>query len=510
MRYIEGINRKRKIAFPEHIDDYIAQDSTVRVIDEFVMSLDMEQLGFEKAVPSEVGRPGYDPRDLLKLYIYGYMNRITSSRRLEAEAKRNVEVIWLLKCIRPDDKTISDFRKNNGDALKKVFKQFVALCKEWNLFGMEVVAVDGSKFRASNSKKNNYNDKSLTRKIKYLDEKIQEYMDETDENDESEKDIHKPSAEEIKARIKELRARKENYEKYKSELKENKVNEISIIDPDARLMATNNNGVDVCYNVQTVVDSKHCLIVDCDVINNPTDYGQLSIMAGRAKEVFGVGSIKALADKGYYSATDLKECESEKIEAYVPKQVNSNSTGEKDYYPDKFKYDKEDNVYVCPAGQKLHPGRIRTVNNNQYQDYKNYRACKNCEFKSKCTTSVKGRTVSRNLEQELLDKIDERTKNNKALVKQRQMIVEHPFGTVKRGWGIYYFLTRGLKSVRTEVSLAFLAYNMKRAINILGIKEIIKRLVAIKWLSNLSVHNISIIWDNICFYYGRNVFYNSI
>ena len=505
MRYIEGINRKRKITFPEYIDDYITEDSAVRVIDEFVMALDIEELGFEKAIPSEFGRSGYDPRDLLKLYIYGYMNRVTSSRRLEAEATRNIEVIWLLRCLKPDDKTISDFRKNNKEAIPKVFKQFVSMCKDWNLFGMEVVAIDGSKFRASNSKKNNFSDKSLARKIKYIDEKIQKYMDETDANDESEKDIRKPSSEDIKQRIKELTARKETYEKYKNELKEKDISQISTTDPDSRLMAVNNNGVDVCYNVQTVVDSKHCLIVDYDVINNPTDHGQLSKMGKRAKEVFRVEGLKALADKGYYNTADLKECELLNIETYVPKQESSNSIGDKQYYHDKFRYDKEENIYVCPAGQKLYPARIRTLEKVKYRDYKNYRVCKNCEFKDKCTKSDKGRTVSRNFEQELLDKVDERTKSNKDLYKKRQMIVEHPFGTIKRGWGMSYFLTKGLKSVKSETSLAFLAYNMKRVINIVGIRQMIKRLEAIKSLSNLYIHNNPIIWVSRRFCYGKNV-----
>jgi transposase len=478
MRYIEGINRKRKIQFPEYIDDYITEDNVVRVIDAFVMSLDMDELGFKNATPLETGRFGYNPRDLLKLYIYGYLNGITSSRKLEAEAKRNIEAIWLLRFLKPDDKTISDFRMNNKAILKNVFKQFVSLCKQWDLFGMELVAVDGSKFRACNSKKNNFNDKKLARKIKYLDEKIKKYMDEIDKNDESEMAIRKPSSEEINKRITELKARKITYEKYKNEISEKKITEISTTDPDARLMAVNNNGVNVCYNVQTVVDSKHCLIVDCDAINNPTDHGQLSKMSKSAKDIFGVKTLKVLADKGYYSTTDLKECECSDIETYVPKQDASNSTGEKEYYRDSFKYCKDENVYVCPVGQKLYPGRLRTVGNNKYRDYKNYKVCKNCQFKDKCTTSTKGRIIARNLEQELLDKVDERTKTNKELYKKRQMIVEHPFGTIKRGIGISHFLTKGLDSVRSEVSLAFLAYNMKRVINILGFKEIMNRLAA--------------------------------
>lgn len=490
MRYIEGVNRKRKIAFPEYIDDYITDDNQVRVIDAFVDSLDLGALGFKKAEDINTGRPGYNPADMLKLFMYGYMTRNTSSRRLEAEAGRNIEVMWLLRKLKPDNRTIAEFRKQNKEAIQKVFRQLVSLCKGWDLFGMEVVAVDGSKFRASNSKKNNFSEKSLNRKLKYIDEKLEEYMSELDKNDEDEVSSRVPDKEEIKKRVKELRRRKETYQKYNDELKEKGINEISTTDPDARQMAVNNNGVDVCYNVQTVVDSKHKLIVDCNVINNPADQGQLSEMAGSAKAVFGVESIKALADKGYYNADDLKVCEKEHIETYVSKQVFSNATGHREFYPDKFKYDKEKNVYICPAGHELGCTRKKVIDEKTKNlNYRNSKACKNCEYKDLCTKNKRGRTITRNIDQDFLDTVDSRTSGNKELYKMRQMIVEHPFGTIKRGWGISYFLTRGLESVKTEASLAFLAYNMVRVINILGVKELLKRLKGLKSSFNLfSLH----------------------
>lgn len=498
MRYIEGIDRKRKIAYPEYIDDYITDDNPVRVIDAFVDALNLEPMGFKNITPSHTGRPGFNPKDLLKLYIYGYMNRITSSRRLESEAIRNVELMWLIRRLRPDYKTIADFRKDNKDAIQSVFKQFVALCKQWDLFGMEVIAVDGSKFRASNSKKNNLNQKSLARKIKYLEEKIQEYMTQINENDRYEESIRRPDAQEIKEKIKELKFRKEQYENVLQELKEEGINEISTIDPEARLMAVNNNGVDVCYNVQTVVDDKHCLIVDINVINNPTDHGQLSEMSIRAMDVFEVDNIKCLADKGYYNADDLKACEKENITTYVAKQVFSNATGERDFYSDKFEYDKEKNVYICPAGYELKCKRKAPIKNDtKYTEYANYEACSKCEYKDKCTTSKKGRRIKRSIDQGFLDSVDDRTSENKELYKRRQMIVEHPYGTVKRGWGLSYFLTRGLRSVKTEVSLAFLAYNMKRVMNILGIKEMIKRLEGLFHPSNLCKLHKNIYWKFI-------------
>lgn len=490
MRYIEGVNRKRRIAFPECIDDYITDNNPVRVIEAFVDSLNLNDLGFKRANASSTGRPGYNPADMLKLFLYGYMNRITSSRRLEVEASRNIELMWLLRKLKPDYRTIAEFRKQNKEAIQKVFHELVSLCKEWNLFSMEVVAVDGSKFRACNSKKNNFNEKSLDRKLKYIDKKLQEYMSEVEQNDDNEVNNRTPDKEEIKKKIGELRRRKETYQAYQDELQDNNNNEISTTDPDARLMAVNNNGKDVCYNVQTVVDSKHKLIVDCNVINNHTDHGQLSEMCKRAKNVFEVNSLKVLADKGYYNADDLRECEKESITTYVSKQVSPNATGEREFYPDKFKYDKERNIYICPTGQELNCIRKKPVDENtKHLKYKNHKACSKCELKDKCTKNKDGRIIARSVNQDFLDIIDQRTSENKELYKTRQMIVEHPFGTVKRGWGLSYFLTRGIESVKTETSLAFLAYNMKRVMNIIGIKEMIERLKGLSYSFNLySLH----------------------
>jgi len=340
-----------------------------------------------------VGRPAYDPRDLLKLYLYGYLNRIRSSRKLEAEAGRNVELMWLLKKLKPDFKTIADFRKDNRKAIKNVFKQFNLLCKEWELFGCEVIAVDGSKFRACNSKRNNYNDKKIKRHLKYLDEKISNYLKELDSNDQEEADTHIPSAEAIKKRIEELKKRKAKYQAMQKEMKEKKIDEISTTDPDARLMKVNNNGVDVCYNVQTAIDQKNKLVVDYDVINNAADQGNLYEMAEKAKETLGVEEINALADKGYYSTSDLKKCEGNEIETYVAKPKNTGSVANPDFHQDRFQYDQEQNIYICPAGQTLYPSRIRKINGVEYQDYKNFRACKQCELKDQCTSSKKGRTI---------------------------------------------------------------------------------------------------------------------
>lgn len=477
MRYIDGIDRNRKIRFPEYIDDFINEENPVRIIDQFVKSLDMKELGFEKAEPSNKGRMPYDPRDLLKLYMYGYMNRIQSSRRLENEAGRNIEVMWLLRKLKPDAKTISNFRKDNKEGIKNVYKSLIKLCKQWDLFGNEVIAVDGSKFRASNSKKNNFNEKKLNRKIKYIEESIDKYEMTADKNDNEETNSRKLTKEEIKQRIAELKTRKNQYVRYKKQMEETGITEISTVDPDSRLMGVNNNGIDVCYNVQTVVDSKYNLIVDYDVINNPTDQGQLSKMSTKAKEVFEVESVKVLADKGYYNAEDLKECESKNIITYIAKQTFANSTGERAFYGDKFIYNKEDNIYLCPMGQTLKCVRKKLIDENtKTLNYKNKNACITCINKSKCTENKNGRTISRSIDQDFLDIVDKRKEENKELYRKRQNIVEHPFANTKRNFTFIQFLTRGLQSVKTEISLTFLGYNLKRIIKIVGGNEVNRRL----------------------------------
>lgn len=478
MPYIQGEDRNQIILFPESIDEYISENSVVRIIDEYIEQLDVEKLGFKFAKSPSVGRPPYNPKDMLKLYIYGYLNRIRSSRRLEHEAIRNIEVMWLLKKVRPDFKTIADFRKDNKKSLKGVFREFNRLCDEWGLFGKEMVAIDGSKFRACNSKRNNFSNKKIDRHIKYIDEKINQYMNDLEENDCIEEVDRKPSAEEIKQRIQELRTRKEIYEGYKAELEESKENELSTMDPDARLMSSNNNGVDVSYNVQATVDAKNKLIADFKVTSNANDLGELDNMALRAKKLFGGKEFTALADKGYYKVEDIKRCAKEGITPYICKQTASNRTGDKDFYPNKFTYDKERDVYICPAGQELYYAidRKRKRKGIIGSDYRNYEACSKCEFKDRCTRSKKGRSIFRHVDQDFLDTVEEQTQENIEAYKLRQMIVEHPFGTIKRAWEASYFLTRGKKSVSAEIGLSFLAYNLKRAINILGVQEILRRL----------------------------------
>ncbi len=467
--------------FPDSIDDYITEENPVRVIDAFVETLDLKALGFKRTDPNTVGHPSYDPKDPLKLYIYGYLNRIRSSRKLEDEAIRNIEVIWLLKKLRPDFKTIADFRKDNKKALKQVFREFTKLCDEWNLFGKELVAIDGSKFRACNSKKNNYSVKKLDRHIKYIEEKIDKYVKELDKEDEIESSDRKPNSKEIAKRLKELNERKDKYQGYKEELRKTGKNEVSTTDQDARLMNNNNNSVDVNYNVQTTVDGKHKLIVDFKVTQSPNDLGELDNMALRAKKLFKGKEFEVLADKGYYVAKDIKKCVDNGITPYVTKQGHSNGTGDKDFYGDKFTYNKDRKIYICPAGKELSYSRTRKKKGKIIgYDYKNYSACKDCEYKSRCTKSVKGRIIFRHVDQDFLDTIDLATELNMEKYRLRQTIVEHPFGTIKRSWGAYYFLTKRKVSVSAEISLSCLSYNLKRTISILGVKEMLRKLEEIR------------------------------
>jgi transposase len=476
MGYIEGEDRNQIILFPESIDEYVSDNNSIRIIDEYIEQLDLKRLGFQRAANPSLGRPPYHPKDMLKLYLYGYLNRVRSSRRLEQEASRNLEVIWLIRKLKPDFKTIADFRKDNQKALKKVFRDFTRLCDEWELFGKELVAIDGSKFRACNSKKNNYSPKKIERHLKYLDEKIEGYLQELDHHDRVESHDRKPDAGEITKRIQQLRDRREKYASYQRKLKQSGENEISTTDPDARLMANHNN-VEVSYNVQTTVDAKHKLIADFKVSQKPNDLGQLAPMAIRAKRLFGDKTFEVLADKGYYKAKDLKKCTENGITVYITKQTYANGTKDQPFYSDQFKYNPTKNVYLCPAGKELPYYRARKKDGKIIgYEYRNYDFCKDCEFKSRCTSVKKGRSICRHADQDFLDRIDLQTKRNMEKYKLRQMIVEHPFGTIKRGWGAYFFLTKRKVSVSTEISLSFLAYNLKRAINILGTEEILRRL----------------------------------
>ena len=478
MGFIQGIDREQAQMFPEYIADYISEDNMVRVIDAFVESLDLREMEFTKARIGGRGAPSYNPKDMLKLYIYGYMEGIRTSRKLEKATYKNIEVIWLIRKLHPDFKTIADFRKENRKQLEEVFKEFNLLCKDWNLYSGGLVAVDGTKFRADNSKRNNFNKKKINRQLKYIEEKIEEYLKALDENDKEPEVKAKYTVEELKQKIETLKERKEFYEDLEQELEDSEDNEISTTDPDARMMDNKKNGLEVNYNVQIAVDEKNKLVLAADVTNKPSDQGHLNDMTQAAKETLGKDEkdeLEVVADKGYYQAKDLKKCDKNGTITYVTHQVYSNSTKNPEYYSDKFKYDLKKDVYICPEGQKLHRVKQRKEKPKKIK-YRNYEACSKCPNKDLCTTAKRGRVINRSQHQDFLDEVDARTTQNMDKYLKRQMIVEHPFGTVKRTMNAGYFLTRGLKSVTAEADLTFLAYNMKRVINILGVKEIIRRI----------------------------------
>ena len=478
MPYITGKDRNQALMFPEYLDDYVNEDNPVRVIDAFVKSLDSQEYQFTKSNPCGPGAPSYDPKDLLRLYLYGYMNTLRSSRKLERATYINIEVIWLIRDIHPDFKTIADFRRENKKLLKQVFKEFNLLCNDWELFGKKLSAVDGTKIRADNSKKNNYNKKKIERQLKYIEEKTDEYLKTLEDNDQEPLENQKYTAEYIKNKIEELEKRKLFYKGLEHQLEKTEDNEISTTDPDARLMDNKKNGLEVNYNVQISVDEKNKLIVVTDVTNKPSDQGHLNDMAQSTKEMLGMDEkdpLEVMADKGYYQSEDLKKCEENGTITYVAHQTYSNATGNPEYYSDKFKYDAENDVYICPQGEVLQRMKSKKEVPDRFR-YKNYSACKKCPHKNLCTKAEKGRVINRNKGQDLLDIVDARTNMNMDKYKERQKIVEHPFGTIKRTMDAAYFLTRGLESVKAETNLIFLAYNMKRVINILGVKEIIRRI----------------------------------
>lgn len=468
MGYIESNDRKQLKCFS--LEDYMPVESIVRVIDRYIDILDLEKLGFNNTVPAETGRPSYPPKELAKLYLYGYENGIRSSRKLERETHRNIEAMWLMNELKPDHKTISNFRKNNLRPLQKLFREFVKMCKGWGLIGGVLVAVDGTKIRASNNKKTNFSRKKLDARLERLNEQINTYLKEIEENDIAENDDKK----DVKQLLESLSERKVKYEGYLQKLDETGANEISEVDPDARLMGNNRGGVDVCYNVQSAVDGENDIIVDFDVSLNPADQGQLGNMVKKVQKTLKLKRVTVLADKGYYNGEDLKRCKRYKVTTIVSRQKASNPKEQpKEFHTESFIYNEQDDTYTCFYEKTLFPHSNKTA---KRRNFFNKDACKSCPHKDKCNPSGNYRSVTRSQYSEIYEEVDKRTAENMALYKRRQMIVEHPFGTIKFTLGGYYFLLRTRRKVRSEVALLFLAYNMKRAYKILGFKGIMKRL----------------------------------
>lgn len=476
MDYIRGVNREQVMLFPESVEDYITEDNPVRFIDAFVTSLDLAELGFTRAQPADTGRPAYDPADLLRLYIYGYLNRVRSSRMLERETKVNIEVMWLLGKLTPDFKTIADFRRDNWEALKRVCREFTLLCRKLELYGGELVAVDGSKFKAVNSRRRNFNEKRLTRAIKALDKKINEYLGSLDREDQAEAQKSEkppPKAAELRQKIETLQSRKAKYQVLKESLQKSGEKQVSLTDKDARSMVTHHNSTDVCYNVQTVVDEKHQLIVEHEVTNDPTDHAHLAEMALRAKETLGVEKLDLVADMGYYDGAEVKTCAEAGITTYIPKPITSVNQKRGLFTKQDFIYDEARDCYQCPQGEEL-TFRFETVELNRQIRYYATSKCLGCPIKAQCTTNKRGRRITRWVDEKLLEDMARRVRARPELMQRRQELSEPPFGTIKRAMNQGYFLMRGLSKVGAEMSLTVLSYNLKRVINIIGVNKMIE------------------------------------
>jgi transposase len=472
-RFIESEDRNQTTLLPECLDDYIAEDNPVRAIDAFVEELDLKQLGFADADPAVTGRPGYHPAVLLKIYIYGYLNRITSSRRLEREAQRNVELMWLTGRLAPDFKTIADFRHDNSKGICNVCSRFVRLCRDLKLFTQAIVAVDSSKFKAVNSRDRNFTPGKVDRRQEQIEEGIQRYLTALKTADRTQPVEVEAKAERLREKIATLREQMRRMETMREELKQQPDEQISLTDLDSRSMISQAKGSGmVGYNVQAVVDAKHHLIVTHEVTNIGNDRAQLSKMAVAAKAVMGKQRLQALADRGYFSGPEIKACTAARITPMVPKPLTSNAGAEGRFSKADFVYIAKDDEYQCPAGERaIH--RFSTVEHGMTIHKYWSSACPRCPLKEQCTTSSY-RRITRWEHEAVLEAMQRRLDRKPQAMTQRRSTIEHVFGTLKHWMGSTHFLMRGLQHVSTEMSLHVLAYNFKRVISLLGLAKTIR------------------------------------
>ena len=476
-RFVEGADRSQVTLLPECLDDYIEAENPVRVIEVFVDELDLGELGFAGVEPLATGRPSYHPAVMLKIYIYGYLNRIQSSRRLEREVQRNVELMWLTGRLRPDFKTIANFRKDNGRAIRNVCRQFVVLCQKLDLFAQAVVAIDGSKFKAVNNRDRNFTNAKLKRRLEQIEESIARYLSQLDTADRHEGAVAEAKAGRLKDKIAILKQQMQGLKAMELRLRDAPDQQISLTDPDARSMATSGRGTGIVgYNVQTAVDAKNHLIVAHEVTNVGNDRGQLAMMAEQARAATGITELTVVADRGYFSGDEILACDQAGITPFVPKPLNSNSKAEGRFGKPDFIYIASDDEYRCPAGQRLIK-RFTTVEAGMTLDIYWSSACPRCPIKAQCTTGPE-RRVRRWEHEAVIDAMQERLDRDPEKMRVRRQTVEHPFGTIKFWMGATHFLMRTLERVRTEMSLHVLAYNLKRVMQLLGIGGLIAAIMA--------------------------------
>jgi transposase/CheY-like chemotaxis protein len=471
-RFIEGECREQSTLLPERLDDWIAEDNPVRAVDAFVDELDLAKLGFEGAEPAATGRPAYHPATLLKIYVYGYLNRLPSSRRLERETQRNLELIWLTGRLTPDFKTIADFRRDNGPAIRLACRQFVLLCRELGLFEQALVAIDGSKFKAVNNRDKNFTPHKLKARNQQLDQSIARYLSELDRADRDPSLVPEARVEHLKQKIATVREQMKKLEAIGRQLAVAPDQQVSLTDPDARSMATSGRGTGmVGYNVQAAVDTEHHLIVAHDVTNEGHDRAQLTVMAQQTKETLQTDDLKVLADRGYFSSDEILKCEQAGVTPLVLKPITHNAATSGRFDKRDFMYEAEHDRYRCPAGQYA-TWRFTTIEAGLTLHKYWSSACPKCPIRSACTPSPY-RRIARWEHEDVLERMQQRLDATPGAGRMRRQTVEHTFGTLKSWMGASHFLTKRLPSVRTEMSLQVLAYNLKRVMQIMGVQPLI-------------------------------------
>jgi transposase len=472
-RFVEGADRSQSTLFPQYLEDWIDEDNPVRVIDVFVEELDLAELGFVGVEPEVTGRPSYHPSVLLKLYIYGYLNRTQSSRRLEREAGRNVEVMWLTGRLAPDHKTIADFRKDNGRAIRQVCVRFVVLCRMLGLLAHASVAIDGSKFKAVNNRDKNFTRAKMERRMAQIEESVARYLQQLDTADRQEpSEALKTKTGRLKEKIEKLKEQMRRLEILKVQMLASPDQQISLTDPDARSMATSGRGSGVVgYNIQVAVETTNHLIITHEVINEGSDRAQLSPVAKQAKTVLGVENLDAVADRGYFSGEEILECENAGIMVTLPKPMTSNSKAEGRFGKQDFRYVAEQDIYICPAGERL---AYYCTTEDKGMVLRRYatKACQNCAIKHACTTA-KQRLISRWEHEHVVEAVQRRLDEHPEKMRLRRETVEHPFGTIKAWMGATHFLMKTLPKVATEMALHVLAYNLTRVMNIIGVRPLL-------------------------------------
>src|SRR5271167_4789822 len=472
-RFVEGQDRSQLILLPDCLDDYVGEDNPVRIVDAFIDELDLAVLGLAGVIPEATGRPSYHPVTLLKIYLYGYLNRVQSSRQLEREAQRNIELMWLTGRLAPDFKTIADFRKDNGAAIRAVCRQFVELCRRLKLFISSVVAIDGSKFKAVNNRDMNYTMAKVTGRMEQVNASIARYLRALDRADREESDVAEVKSVRLKEKIAGLRRQMQSLKEMEQTVRDAPDQQVSLTDPDARSMATSGKGTGIVgYNVQTAVDVEHHLIVAHEVTNLGHDRTQLEPMAMKARAATGCEELTALADRGYFNGEQMLACEGTGVLPCVPKTDTSSAVQRGFFTRNDFVFDAQNDHYICPAGQKLTKSRRRPSRKDDIDEYRHLTACFTCALKPQCTPD-KLKRFRRWKHEGVMDKMQARLDRMPDAMGVRRQTVEHPFGTLKSWMGSTHFLTRTLEKVRTEMSLHVLAYNIKRLIQMFGVGPLI-------------------------------------